>query len=397
MYRPKTKNDYEFDELTSCMQKSIRRSEVQLAFNCARELLANTPHYVWRRLVTIALEDVYSEDFTVLPYVKHCGEAYFALSSVGFRAIDCLTAAVSSMCGFPRSRLSCDFQEALIDELETEGYRFTLGDMASDIALPVSAATGGGFSGSNTTTFTDWIMPIDYRLYSPKSGAKPIGEQQAMFGSWTFEDISTKHGRSLSRLYAKLNDTLYRQDKDECFKAIFEISLSQPYTAWLMLLQASFIHFGATSPEARQKALYIKNCREAYFSIRLRKEGTECVLALSSAVLALCSQPASHTSLVLQTEEWLEALKESNYRFAIPDWAYDRHTRKGRSLGRKDWKHFIEEGIKVVPETDLGSDSRYKDLVNKKSLDGSIRFAEVKQITAAELNNEIEVLKRWNN
>lgn len=46
MYRPKTKNDYEFDELTSCMQKSIRRSEAQLAFNCARELLANTPHYV---------------------------------------------------------------------------------------------------------------------------------------------------------------------------------------------------------------------------------------------------------------------------------------------------------------------------------------------------------------
>jgi len=397
MYRPKTKNEFEFDELTSCMQKSIRRSEVQLAFNCARELLANTPHYVWRRLVTIALEDVYSEDFTVLPYVKHCGEAYFALASVGFRAIDCLTAAVSSMCGFPRSRLSCDFQEALIDELETEGYRFTLHDLNADVNLPLDGGASGTIPSGNVSTFTDWITPIDYRLYAPKSGAKPIGEQQVMFGSFVFDDLKTAHGHSLNHLYSLFLDALGRQDKDECFKAIFEISLLQPYAAWLILLQAAFAHFGATTPQARSKTLYLKSCREAYFSIRLRKEGTECVLALSSAVLSLCSQSASRPSLVLHTEEWLESLKESNYRFTIPDWAHDRHTRKGRSMGRKDWKHFIEEGIKVAPETNLGSDERYKETVNRKSLDGSIRFAEVKPLTVPQLNSEIEMLKRWSN
>ena len=396
MYRPKTKNEYEFDELTSCMQKSIRRSEVQLAFNCARELLGNTPHYVWRRLVTIALEDVYSDDYTVLPYVKHCGEAYFALSSVGFRAIDCLTAAVSSMCGFPKSRLSCDFQEALIDELEIEGYRFSAADLQADVNLPVDAASGTIPAG-NVNTFTDWIAPIDYRLYAPKSGTKPIGEQQAMFGSWLFDDLKTAHGHSINTLYGLFCEALGKGDKDAAFKAVFEISLTQPYAAWLILLQASFYHFGAYSPEARNKALYIKSCREAYFSIRLRKDGTECVLALSSAVLALCAEPAVMPSLVLRTEEWIEALTEINYRFKIPDWAYDRHTRRGRSLGRRDWKHFIEEGIKIVPETPLGEDERYKDTVNRKSLDGSIQFAEVKQVTISQINQELEILKRWNN
>lgn len=396
MYRPKTKNGYEFDELTSCMQKSIRRSEVQLAFNCGRELLANTPHYVWRRLVTIALEDVYSEDYTVLPYVKHCGEAYFALSAVGFRAIDCLTAAVSSMCGFPKSRLSCDFQEALIDELETEKYRFTPDDLAFDVPLPIDASAGSIPSG-NVSTFTDWIAPIDYRLYAPKSGTKPIGEQQTMFGSWLFDDLKTAHGYSINNLYGLFCEAVCRQDKDAAFKAIFEISLAQPYAAWLILLQAGFYHFGAYSPEARNKALYLKSCREAYFSIRIRKEGTECVLALSSAVLALCSQPAQMPSLVLKTEEWLEELTATNYRFTIPDWAYDLHTRKGRSLGRRDWTHFIEEGIKIVPETPLGPDERYKDTVNSKSLDGSIKFAEVKQISLSQINQELEILKRWNN
>lgn len=397
MYRPKTKNDYEFDELTSCMQKSIRRSEAQLAFNCARELLVNTPHYVWRRLVTIALEDVYSDDFTTLPYVKHAGEAYFALSSVGFRAIDCLTAAIQSMTGYPRSRLSCDFQEALIDELETEGYRFTLDDMGQEVPLPVGGAEFGNLPAGNAGTFTEWITPVDLRLYGTKSSGKITGEQTEMFGSWTFDDLQTAHSISLNGLYAQFTDALYRQDKDAAFKAVFEISLAQPYAAWLMVLQASFTHFGAGSPDARQKALYIKQCREAYFQIRLRKEGTESVLALSSAVLALCSVPSARPNLVLTTEEWLEELKEQNNRFKIPDWAYDRHTRKGRSLGRKDWRHFIEEGIKVAPETPLGDDARYKDTVNRKSLDGSIRFAQVSQTSAAALLKEIETLKRWNN
>jgi len=395
MYRPKTRNDYEFDELTSCMQKSIRRSEVQLAFNCARELLANTPYYVWRRLITIALEDVYSDDYTVLPYLKHCGEAYFALSSVGFRSIDCLTAGINSMCGFPKSRLSCDFQEALIDELETEGYRFSLDDLKADINLPIDGTSTGIHIG-NAGTFTDWIAPIDYRLYTAKASGK-ASEQQSMFGSTLFNDIKTAHNKSLNQLYSIFIDALGKQDKDTCFKSIFEISLAQPYTAWLILLQSAFTHVGANSPAARSRSLYVKQCREAYFSIRTRKEGTECVLALSSAVLSLCSEPAAIPSVVLQTEDFLEQLQETNFRFNIPDWAYDRHTRKGRNLGRKDWKHFIEEGIKVVPETQLGEDAKYKDTVNQKSLDGSIKFAEVGQLSLYELGKEIEMLKRWNN
>ena len=53
--------------------------------------------------------------------------------------------------------------------------------------------------------------------------------------------------------------------------------------------------------------------------------------------------------------------------------------------------------IKVAPETNLGSDERYKETVNRKSLDGSIRFAEVKPLTVPQLNSEIEMLKRWSN
>ena len=396
MYRPKTKNDFEFDELTSCMQKAIRRSEDQLAFNCARELLVNTPHYVWRRLITICMEDVYSTDFSILPYVRHCGESYFALSSVGFRAIDCLTAAVQSMCGFPKSRLSCDFQEALIDELENTGYVFSYDDISGEIQLPIGANNHPP-SNSNSATFAEWISPIDLKLYGSPKVKTNAETQPKLFGSVVLNDIRTAHGKSINALYGLFIDAVLRQDKDNAFKAIFEISISQPYTAWLILLQQTFSHLNGSTSENRVKAMYIRNLREAYFHIRMRKEGTESVLALSCAVLCLCSAPPALPNLPLITEEWIDALDKANYRFTIPDWAHDRHTRKGRAKGRVDWTHFIKEGIKIIPETPLGDDEKYKLSVNEKSLDGSIKFAEIDKLTLNQIGDEIEILKQWSN
>lgn len=396
MYRPKTKNDFEFDELTSCMQKSIRRSEMQLAFNCARELLSNTPHYVWRRLITICMEDVYSTDFSILPYVKHCGESYFALSSVGFRSIDCLTAAIQSMCGFPKSRLSCDFQEALIDELETEQYTFSYDDLSGEIPLPIGSGNQP-VANTNSATFAEWISPIDLKLYGSPKVKTPAETQPKLFGNVVLNDISTAHGKSVNALYGLFIEAVLKQDKDNAFKAIFEISISQPYTAWLILLQQTFSHLNGNTPENRVKSVYIRNLREAYFNIRMRKEGTESVLALSCAVLCLCSAPPAMPNLALTTEDWLDDLTAVNYRFAIPDWAHDRHTRKGRVKGRTDWTHFIKEGIKIIPETPLGDDEKYKFIVNEKSLDGSIKFAAIDKLTLNQIGDEIEILKQWSN
>jgi hypothetical protein len=36
-------------------------------------------------------------------------------------------------------------------------------------------------------------------------------------------------------------------------------------------------------------------------------------------------------------------------KLEIPDYAYDKHTRRGKKMGR-GWEHFLKEGAKVEPD-----------------------------------------------
>lgn len=53
-----TKNGYAFDEVTSALQKSIRRGDERKAVYWALELYKTAPHYLIKRLMIIASEDV---------------------------------------------------------------------------------------------------------------------------------------------------------------------------------------------------------------------------------------------------------------------------------------------------------------------------------------------------
>ena len=57
----KTRNGFATDEIVSCLQKSIRRAMVEEACQYAYELYVSGPVYLeklWRRLLTISVEDV---------------------------------------------------------------------------------------------------------------------------------------------------------------------------------------------------------------------------------------------------------------------------------------------------------------------------------------------------
>ena len=55
----RTKRGYDFFEVSSAMQKSIRRGDEKLAGYFAQEMFAsNYSKYIWKRLLTISAEDV---------------------------------------------------------------------------------------------------------------------------------------------------------------------------------------------------------------------------------------------------------------------------------------------------------------------------------------------------
>lgn len=55
----KTKRGYDFYEVSSSLQKAIRRNDVKVAGYMALELFPFQAEYVWRRLLTISAEDVH--------------------------------------------------------------------------------------------------------------------------------------------------------------------------------------------------------------------------------------------------------------------------------------------------------------------------------------------------
>lgn len=54
-----TQRGYDFYEVASALQKSIRRGDVRLAGYMALELFPRYHNYVWKRLLTISAEDCY--------------------------------------------------------------------------------------------------------------------------------------------------------------------------------------------------------------------------------------------------------------------------------------------------------------------------------------------------
>lgn len=55
----KTQRGYDFYEVASALQKSIRRGDVKLAGYMALELFPRYSEYCWKRLLTISAEDCY--------------------------------------------------------------------------------------------------------------------------------------------------------------------------------------------------------------------------------------------------------------------------------------------------------------------------------------------------
>lgn len=52
-----TKNGHDLRQVVSCLQKAIRRNDLELAGYCANEMFGRYNRYLWRRLLVIGAED----------------------------------------------------------------------------------------------------------------------------------------------------------------------------------------------------------------------------------------------------------------------------------------------------------------------------------------------------
>ena len=58
-YKFMTKNDYNMYDMSSMLQKAVRRGDLDRAGFAANELFYSYERYTWKRLITISAEDCY--------------------------------------------------------------------------------------------------------------------------------------------------------------------------------------------------------------------------------------------------------------------------------------------------------------------------------------------------
>lgn len=84
-------------------------------------------------------------------------------------------------------------------------------------------------------------------------------------------------------------------------------------------------------------------------------------LFLVHAVILLCR---AKKSKLVDWAQFIHYLGHDDDKIEVPDYAYDKHTQKGRTLGR-GWDFYFGEGARFVNHADIPGEAEAKELARK--------------------------------
>jgi len=155
----------------------------------------------------------------------------------------------------------------------------------------------------------------------------------------------TANGYDISEVKSCLQKTIRRGLEREAMFWALEMAESEYWEPlWNRLEIIVNEDIGLANP---QLIVLIHTLRKQADMLR-ELENNNWYLMLANAIMSMCRTPksreADHFQCVVRYARKLE-----NFRLEVPDYAYDKHTRKGRELGRH-LDHFRKEGAKLCPE-----------------------------------------------
>ena len=170
--------------------------------------------------------------------------------------------------------------------------------------------------------------------------------------------IYTDKGYELAEVISALQKDIRRGDEEAAmYWAMVLLPKFEAYF-WNRLVIIAHEDIGLANPDVLVLA---QTCKTTYFELRERGDsGVRLVVA--NAVLAMCRSPKSRLADYFQCAV-IQDMESGLVKREIPDYALDKHTNRGKALGR-GLEHWAEEGCKLAPEskdplcTDTGSYQR---------------------------------------
>ena len=130
---------------------------------------------------------------------------------------------------------------------------------------------------------------------------------------------------------------------------------------WKRLLIIASEDIGLADPDLITRILSLKQSCD--FINEVATKGFDDIIPVVHAVLLMCRCDKSR--LVDNAKIW--AMK-NKHDIEVPDYALDKHTRRGKIKGR-GLDHFFEEGAKLHPHKKMDNESVYADFFKKWAVD----------------------------
>ena len=105
-WKLETAGGYDMKEVSSALQKSVRRGQEREAVFWAMQMESRFHKYLWKRLIVIAHEDIGIAAPDVIMFVEQCKQHYFEMLDAGHPENLPLINAVVAMVRAPKTRVA---------------------------------------------------------------------------------------------------------------------------------------------------------------------------------------------------------------------------------------------------------------------------------------------------
>lgn len=147
----------------------------------------------------------------------------------------------------------------------------------------------------------------------------------------------TQNGYPLDEIISALQKDIRRGNEEQALYWCLELVPRYEAYLWRRLIVICNEDIGIASPDL---LVQIPALRVQFFEFRDEGKDGTCRLILANAMLLMCRAAKARTADHLQrvvTQQWMD--EQMTGRRGVPDYALDKHTRRGKALGRgfDDW------------------------------------------------------------
>lgn len=161
----------------------------------------------------------------------------------------------------------------------------------------------------------------------------------------------TQNGYPLDEAISALQKDIRRGNEAQALYWCLELVPRYEMYLWRRLIVICNEDIGIANPDLLAQ---IPALRAQFFEFRAEGKDGTCRLILANAMLLMCRSPKARTADHFQrvvTQQWVEDARNGQMQ-PIPDYALDKHTFRGKGLGR-GFAEWIDEGCRLENQADV--------------------------------------------